>query len=65
MSNVHRIQPDVVAHTVCPDGHEDTVEAISPVVRGGEVVFAYWPSALEYCMECEAPIVDATVEVSR
>lgn len=64
-ASVHRIRPEVIAHTVCPSGHSATVDAINPVVVNGELVESYWPSAFDFCMECEQPIVSADVEVRR
>lgn len=65
MTTVRRIRPEVIARTVCPNGHTDVIEAISPVLEGGELVSAFWSSAFEFCMECDEPITDAKVEVSR
>lgn len=62
--SVHRIRPEVVAHTLCPLGHTDVIEAIAPVFAGGELVEAAWPSSFEFCMECERP-VSADVRVQR
>lgn len=63
--SVSRIRPEVIAHTVCPSGHKDDVEAINPVVVNGELVGGYWPSAFDFCMECEQPIASAVVEMLR
>lgn len=61
---VHRIRPEVVAHTTCPNGHTDEIEAIDPVFVGGQFEGAAWSSAFHFCMECEGP-VSAVVEVRR
>lgn len=63
--SVHRIRPEVVALTECPSGHIDSVEAINPVVVGGELVEGFWPSAHDFCMECEQPVRVTSIEVRR
>lgn len=63
--SIARIRPEVVAHTVCTVGHEDVVEAINPVVVGNEIVEGFWPSAIDFCMECDRAIVSAAIEVRR
>lgn len=63
--SVHQIRPDVVAHTRCPNDHEEAVEAIDPVVRGGELVEGFWPSAHDFCMECDQPVTVTSIEVRR
>ncbi|MCW2785197.1 MAG: hypothetical protein JWP74_1714 [Marmoricola sp.] len=62
---VHKIRPTVVATTECPAGHVDQIEAINPVVRGGELVDAMWSSAFEFCMECEQSVRVTSIEVQR
>lgn len=63
--SVHRIRPEATAFTRCPAGHEDAVPAINPVVRDGQLVEALWPSALDFCMECEQPVTVTSIEVQR
>lgn len=63
--SVHRIRPEVTAKTKCPNAHEDTIEAINPVLEGGELVQASWPSAIDFCMECEQPVMVLKVQVQR
>lgn len=55
----------VIAHTTCPNGHTDTVEAINPVVVDGEFAGGYWPSAFDFCMECDEATTTRNVEVLR
>lgn len=54
-----------VAHTVCQNGHEDTVEAIDPMIVDGEVVVSFWPSAFDFCMVCDRAVISTDVEVRR
>lgn len=63
--SIHNIRPEVTALTKCPSGHTDLVEAINPVVRNGELVEAYWPSAHDFCMECDQPVIVTSIEVQR
>lgn len=63
--SVHSIRPTVTALTECPSGHIDSVTAINPVISGGEVVEAFWPSAHDFCMECDEPVRVTSVEVER
>ncbi|MFL6024582.1 MAG: hypothetical protein ACJ72O_14685 [Marmoricola sp.] len=63
--SIHQIRPTVIAATECPEGHLDRVEAINPVVRNGELVEGAWPSAYDFCMECDLPVQVISIEVQR
>lgn len=63
--SAHRLRPEVIARTECPAGHRDSVEAINPVVKAGELVDGAWPSAIDFCMECEQPVTVVSIEVQR